>query len=159
MPVRRKISEPFGIYFITFTCARWLPLFSITNSYHVVYNGFDYLKSQGHYIVGYAIMPNHVHAIIGFVNTGKSINTIVGNGKRFMAYELVQLLKQQNHENILMQLEQWVNHTDKSRNKNHEVFEPSFGSQRMYKNVEVYWERKIHIMYHLKSMSLEFRHL
>ncbi|MDE3143221.1 MAG: hypothetical protein KGL19_03640, partial [Bacteroidota bacterium] len=48
------------------------------------------------------------------------------NGKRFMAYELVKLLKQQNHNDILVQLEQWVNDTDKQRNKKHEVFEPSF---------------------------------
>ena len=126
MPVRRRISEPFGIYSITFTCARWLRLFSVINAYYVVYNWFDYLKLQGHYIVGYVIMPDHVHAIIAFVNTGKSINTIVGNGKRFMAYELVSKLEQQNYQNILMQLELWVNKTDKSRNKKHEVFEPSF---------------------------------
>lgn len=126
MPVRHQITEPFGIYSITFTCARWLHLFSITNSHHIVYNWFDYLKTQGHYIAGYVIMPNHVHAIIGFVNSGKSINSIIGNGKRFMAYDLVSILKQQNHHNILAQLEQWVNKTDKSRNKYHEVFEPSF---------------------------------
>lgn len=71
-------------------------------------------------------MPNHIHAVIGFVNMGKSINTIVGNGKRFMAYELVEQLKKQQRNDILLQLEQWVNTTDKLRNKNHEVFEPSF---------------------------------
>ena len=34
-------------------------------------------------------MPNHLHALIAFRNTGQSINTIVGNGKRFMAYEII----------------------------------------------------------------------
>ncbi len=145
MPVRRQISEPFGIYFITFTCARWLHLFSITNTYYIVYNWFDYLKLQGHYIVGYVIMPNHVHTIIGFKNTGKSINTIVGNGKRFMAYELVSQLEQQNHHSILMQLEQWVNNTDKARNKNHEVFEPSFDHKECI-SVE-FIEQKLHYIH------------
>lgn len=126
MPVRRQISEPFGIYFITFTCARWLHLFSITNGYHVVYKWFDHLRQQGHYIIGYTIMPNHVHAVIGFVDTGKTINSIVGNGKRFMAYELVLKLKEQQQHSILEQTEHWVNNTDSSRNKRHEIFEPSF---------------------------------
>jgi hypothetical protein len=35
-------------------------------------------------------MPNHIHALLAFRNTqGQSINTIIGNGKRFIAYELI----------------------------------------------------------------------
>ncbi len=41
-------------------------------------------------------MPNQVHALIGFQNTGKSINKIVGNGKRFIAYEIINRLQTQN---------------------------------------------------------------
>ena len=126
MSVRKQIAEPDGIYFITFTCARWLPLFKITDGYQAVYTWFDHLKLQGHYINGYVIMPNHVHALIAFVNTGKTINSITGNGKRFMAYKLVSLLEEQQNNEVLLQLEQWVNNTDKRRNKKHEVFEPSF---------------------------------
>lgn len=95
MPVRRAIAEQDGVYFITITCARWLPLFKLVDAYDVVYNWFDYLKKKGHYIISYVIMPDHLHAIIAFSNKGKSINTIVGNGKRFMAYELVKRLKEQ----------------------------------------------------------------
>ena len=71
-------------------------------------------------------MPNHVQALIAFGNTGKTINTIIGNGKRFMAYYLVDLLKKQSNTEILNQLALMVNHTDKQNNKIHEVFEPSF---------------------------------
>ena len=73
-----------GIFFITIACHKWIPLIEKTNSYNAVYNWFDHLKSKGDYIVGYSIMPNHIHALIGFQNTGKGINTIIGNGKRFM---------------------------------------------------------------------------
>ena len=51
MSVRREIPEKDGIYFITLTCARWLHLFEITNSYDVVYKWFDHLKSKGHLIL------------------------------------------------------------------------------------------------------------
>ena len=71
-------------------------------------------------------MPNHVHAIIAFKNTGKKINTVVGTGKRFIAYELVEGLKRNGLHDVLESLGHWVNSTDRSRNKKHEVFEPSF---------------------------------
>ena len=54
------------------------------------------------------------------------INTIVGNGKRFIAYELVERLKRAGFHDLLESLSSWVNSTDRSLNKKHEVFEPSF---------------------------------
>lgn len=66
MPVRKTIAEKDGIYFITITCARWLPLFKTINGYDIVYNWFDHLKQNLHYIIGYVIMPGHVHAVIAF---------------------------------------------------------------------------------------------
>ena len=126
MPVRKTIPEKDGAYFITFTCARWLPLFAITDGYTFVYKFFDALTKDGHYIIGYVIMPDHLHAIIAFRNTGKTINSIIGTGKRFLAYELVTALEQIREIEILNQLNSWVNATDRKRYKRHEVFEPSF---------------------------------
>ncbi len=37
MPVKRKITEPDGVYFITITCHQWLPLIEKTNGYDLVY--------------------------------------------------------------------------------------------------------------------------
>ena len=54
------------------------------------------------------------------------INTIVGNGKRFIAYDLVERLKQGSFADVLKSLSGWVNFTDRSRNKKNEEFEPSF---------------------------------
>lgn len=126
MSVRKAISENDGVYFITLTCCRWMHLFELTKSYDVVYKWFDYLKSKGHYICGYVVMPNHLHALIGFSSTSQSINTIIGNGKRFMAYEIVKRLEKQRSSDVLNQLASLINNTDRSRGKLHEVFEPSF---------------------------------
>lgn len=93
MPVKRKITEPDGVYFITFTCHQWKPLTELTGGYDLVCNWFNHLKIKGHYIAGYVIMPNHIHVLIAFSNTGKSINTIIGNGKRFIAYEIINRVK------------------------------------------------------------------
>jgi hypothetical protein len=40
------------IYFITFTCKDWQPLFEPTQSYDAVYKWFNHLKSKGHFISG-----------------------------------------------------------------------------------------------------------
>ena len=95
MPVKQPIPYNYGIFFITVTCHNWLPLIEQTNSYQF-YKWFDHLKGKGHYIVGYIIMPNHLHALIGFQNTGENINTIIGNAKRFVAYDIVGRLEKQN---------------------------------------------------------------
>jgi REP element-mobilizing transposase RayT len=126
MPVRKAIPEKDGVYFITFTCCNWLPLFKICNAYDAVYTWFNHLKQQGHYIIGYVIMPSHVHAIIAFSNTGKSINTIVSNGKRFIAYDLVTRLQKQNSHLVLNELSSSLNNTEIKEGKLHNVFETSF---------------------------------
>ena len=127
MSVRRAITEYDGIYFITFTCWKWLQLFEISNGYDAIYKWFDILKTQGHYITGYVIMPNHFHGLFAFRNTqGVSINSIVGNGKRFIAYEIIKGLKALNEQQVLDHLEKAVNKKDVLKGKLHEVFEPSF---------------------------------
>jgi len=58
-------------------------------------------------------MPNHVHALIIFENSGKNINTIVGNGKCFIAYDLVKQLIVGCFSEVLESLRGWVNSTDR----------------------------------------------
>ena len=132
MSVRQKIPFDSGLFFITFTCSHWLPLFELTSSYDLVYKWFDYLKQQGHYINAYVIMPNHIHAIIGFRKSNKSINEIIGDGKRFISYDIVKRLKEQNHTDILLQLSNHVNKTDAERKKKHKIFETSFDWKLIY---------------------------
>ena len=125
MPVKRQISARHGVYFITFTCYRWKYLLSLTNAYDLIYFWFDHLKNQGHYIIGYVIMPNHIHILIAFRDTGQSINIIVGNGKRFIAYGIIKRLREQENP-LLSALAEAVKNIDKKRNKKHEVWERSF---------------------------------
>jgi len=126
MPVNNTIPFSEGIFSITFTCARWLPLIEMVNGYDIVYKWFDHLKLKGHFISGYVIMPNHVHVLIGFRNVDQSINTIVGNGKRFMAYEIINRLKEQKQLILLRQLSASVEPDRKANRKQHDVWKLSF---------------------------------
>ena len=84
------------------------------------------LKSKNHLLKGYVIMPNHLHVLIDFSASSKSINAIVSNGKRFMAYELVKRLQKNGNDEMLNKLMQAVTASDKDRGKKHQVFERSF---------------------------------
>jgi REP element-mobilizing transposase RayT len=140
MPVKHSIPFNSGKFFITFTCHQWLPLIDKTNGYDIVYNWFSHLKSKGHYINGYVIMPNHVHAVISFINTGQSINTIVGNGKRFMAYEIITRLEKQGETGLLNRLNSNIEAKRKENNKQHNVWELSFDWKEC-RNKEFTWQK------------------
>lgn len=109
-----------------------MQLFEITRSYDLVYKWFDHLGDKGHKVVGYVIMPNHIHALIAINSNDKSLNTIIGNAKRFLAYGIVERLKKNKDDDILLRLSEAVSASDKSKGKLHEVFEPSFDSKICY---------------------------
>jgi len=124
MPVHTKIDKQ-GIYFITFTCFQWMPLIELSNGYDAVYNFFAALAKQQHTVLTYVIMPNHLHLILHY-NGGKNLNTVIGNGKRFMAYELARLLEQKGEVALLQKLQAEVKDKDRSRGKKHEVWIDGF---------------------------------
>jgi REP element-mobilizing transposase RayT len=126
MPVRREIPYKQGIYFITVTCYRWLPLIELSNGYDIVYKWFDYLKTKNHFVAGYVIMPNHLHVLISFDRTEKSINKIIGDGKRFIAYEIVTRLERNGNIELIKELQKAVEDNDKKRGKKHEIWKDSF---------------------------------
>jgi REP element-mobilizing transposase RayT len=146
MPVKRTIPHNSGMFFITFTCYQWLSLIDKVNGYDIIYQWFDHLKSKGHFINAYVIMPNHVHALISFINTTQSINTIIGNGKRFMAYEIINRLEKNNETTLLEQLAGGVEATRKVNKKLHEVWELSFDWKDCRSN-EFVWQ-KLDYMHH-----------
>jgi hypothetical protein len=71
-------------------------------------------------------MPNHVHVMIAFRKSNPSINTIIGNGKRFMAYEIIRRLQENNEQELLNQLQDKVEAARKANAKRHNVWELSF---------------------------------
>ena len=103
-----------------------MTLIDKVDGYNIVYKWFDYLKAQGHFINAFVIMPNHVHAVISFTETEQSINNIIGNGKRFMAYDIIKRLKENNDVELLNLLADAVETKRRANNKKHEVWELSF---------------------------------
>ena len=122
---RTEQTEKNIIYFCTFTCHKWLPLFEITNIYDGIYKWFDYMKKYDNKIVSYVIMPNHFHGMIYISQKSKTINTILGNAKRFLAYEIVSRLEKAGRNDLLQMLKNSVPAPDRKKGKRHQVFELS----------------------------------
>lgn len=113
-----------GIYFITFTCHRWLQLIEKTNSYDQVYNFFNVLNKR-HSLLAFVIMPNHLHFLLYYKDTLQSLNTVIGNGKRFIGYEIVRRLRDEENF-ILNKLAAGVSPGERKNNKQHAIWEQSF---------------------------------
>ena len=120
-------------WFITFTCYQWIPLFELTDSYDLVYNWLNLIVEKYQIqCFGFVIMPNHVHLLLNLPDSVKSLNTVISNGKRFMAYELISRLQQRNQGEILSSLSAGCSEKEKAKAQKHKVFEPSFDAKPVY---------------------------
>ncbi len=130
--VKFKHSGEYSMYYCTFTCYKWLSLFAVTNAYDIVYNWFDILKSDDIDIAGYVIMPNHLHCILYFPVTGYNLNNLIGNAKRFMAYEIVNRLEAAGNTEIINMLQSGLTERDRRKGQLHRVFENSFDAKPVW---------------------------
>jgi REP element-mobilizing transposase RayT len=126
----RTIHTESSLYFITFTCFNWLPLFQLTDSYDTVYKWFCHLKKVKNIkTTAYIIMPNHVHCILFFPSPNFSLNKIVSNAKRFIAYEIIKRLEATNQTEILNELKSALTEKEIAKGQKHKAFEESFDAK------------------------------
>ena len=98
----------------------------------MVYKWFDCLKNHGFGTVAYVTMPNHLHSIHYFPESGFNLNKIIGNAKRFMAYELIKRLKQPYEQDTLNYIASAVTEREKKKGQLHKVFTDSFDAKGIY---------------------------
>ena len=113
-----------GVFFCTFTCFKWLPLIDRVLMYDWIHDWFRRLHAENNRLVGYVIMPNHLHMLL-LVPEGTSINKLLAEGKRFMAYEIRKRLVEGGHQDMLAIMAEGVRRGDASRGQNYRVFETS----------------------------------
>ncbi|GAB5528155.1 MAG: hypothetical protein Roseis2KO_60270 [Roseivirga sp.] len=147
MPTHQIHDEKNTVYFVTFTCYNWLSLIELTYTYHYFDKWFSHLNSKKVSLLGYVIMPNHFHGLF-FVpeSCDQSLNTLVSNGKRFLAYEIIKVLKARNEVTTLTLLEAGVSNAEKSKGSIHKVFRPSFDAKPCFDREMV--ETKLDYIHH-----------
>lgn len=102
MAVRYKYFVPNQIYFITFTILGWNHIFVDDRYCNLIYKWFDYMRDKyDNKIYGYVIMPNHAHFLIGLSEKSPAVSRLIQNAKRFLAYQIISLLKEDNKIDLL----------------------------------------------------------
>jgi REP element-mobilizing transposase RayT len=61
------------------------------------------IHEKGFRFLGYVILPNHVHFIIR-VPEEAQLNSTLSNGKRFMAYAIIERLQKAGRNDLLRRL-------------------------------------------------------
>jgi REP element-mobilizing transposase RayT len=109
-----------------------MPLFEGVNAYDTAYKWFDELKKNNQQPLAFVVMPNHLHVILYFPEPGYNLNKIIGNGKRFMAYEIINRLEEKNMNEELDFLHGAVTKREAKKGQIHKVFEESFDAKGIY---------------------------
>lgn len=131
MSVRTRQRTDGATFYCTFTCWNWLPLIERTNAYDHIYRWMHIAKAKGCQIFGYVIMPNHVHLIVN-MPVGRSINALLANAKRFLAYEIRSRLIDLGEHDLLATLMAAVRPSDAARGQTYRVFMPSSDIRECY---------------------------
>lgn len=84
------------------------------------------MNAKGSKVLGYVIMPNHLHLLLYHSNEEHTLNTLIGNGKRFLAYAIIKSLEQKDDQQLLERLSRAVPPLDKKRGKKHEIWKAGF---------------------------------
>jgi len=120
MPFRTNHKITDNTWFITFTCFNWISLFEITQSYDLVYKGLK-LADEKYKIktLAFVVMPNHVHLLLYLTDDRVNLNTVISNATRFMAYDFVARLKEQNNQAVLDTLSLGCSEKEKAKGQLH----------------------------------------
>jgi REP element-mobilizing transposase RayT len=163
MSTRKLRRKDGAVYFATFTCYQWVPLFHELNAYDIVYHWMDVAYAKGYRFLGYAIMPNHAHFVIR-VPEGGTINTVLANGKRFMAYAIIQRLTAAGRQDLLMRLQQGLRPSDIARGQRHRVFATStdlvelFSGKMIEQKLQYIHANAVSKKWHLADDAVEYPH-
>jgi len=133
MAIRTKHQITENTWFITFTCYSWISLFEVSNSYDLVYKWMTLIDAKYKIkTLAFVIMPNHVHAILYLTDEKIDLNKVMANGKRFMAYSIIERLEEQQNASLLYKLHMACSEKERLKGQKHKVFEVSFDAKGIY---------------------------
>ena len=124
MTVGKRLPQQAGIYFCTFTCWEHLHLIARTNLYDAIYEKFERWVDKGCTVVGYVIMPNHVHLLI-HVPEQHSVNDVLSNCKRWLAKVMIDRLTEAKDQFMLFRLQRDVDTSRFNKGQWFRAWEPS----------------------------------
>jgi putative transposase len=130
MATRNKIFIPNNTCFITFTILGWKAIFTSDKYCNLIYKWFDYIKKNyDNKIYAYVIMPTHIHCLLYISDKSKELSKLIQNAKRFLAYQIVGLLKEDNRTELLNFFQ---SQASIKKGAKHKIFKDSFDSKAVF---------------------------
>lgn len=92
-----KISNQFGIYFITCTTHQWVDVFTRNEYKEILIESLQYCqKEKGLLIYSWVIMSNHIHLIVS--SNKVKLSDIIRDFKKFTATKIINAIDKNNKE-------------------------------------------------------------
>jgi putative transposase len=101
MRSRYKVILEGGIYFITSTVVRWIPVFTAEPYFQIIVDSFKYCQQEKALeLYAYVIVDNHFHAVVQGPNLSKMLQSI----KSYTANKIIEQLQTDNKKWLLDEL-------------------------------------------------------
>ena len=93
-----KISNPDGIYFITFVIVEWVDVFTRKDYAEVIVDSLKYCqREKGLIIHDWCIMSNHIHLICS-AKYRYNLSNILRDFKKFTFSTIIKMIEENNQE-------------------------------------------------------------
>lgn len=97
----RSLFKDEQCFFVTTTCNKWLQLIHLANGYQLIQDSLRFVNNKySALILGYVIMPNHLHFIL-FFDKENMLSEYMRDFKKFTSTKLRQHLESNGNKNIL----------------------------------------------------------
>ena len=98
-------------FFVTTTCNKWKPLILLTKAFNLIENSLAFVNEKYKAaILGYVLMPNHIHLIIYFKQENR-LSDYMRDFKKFTSTKIRQLLEEKGNDEMLST----IKHKDNKR--------------------------------------------
>lgn len=119
-----QITNPYGIYFLTFTVVDWVDVFSAKAYRDVLMESFDFcIRTKGLRVYAYVIMTNHVHCILQS-QSEIPLSDIIRDYKKFTSRKIINMIESEteSREEWLLHRFRW-NASSNQRNSIHQLWQ------------------------------------
>ncbi len=104
-----KITDQYGIHFVTFTVLYWIDAFTRLSYREILIEALEYSqRERGLQVHAFVIMSNHVHLVIS--SKGKPLSAIIRDYKKWTATNILEAIQKEgeSRRKWMMRLFEWA---------------------------------------------------
>jgi REP element-mobilizing transposase RayT len=126
MRSRYTIKDPDGIYFITCTVVKWIPIFTRKPYFDILIDSLQFCRQhKGLKVHAYVILDNHLHLVVA----GDRLMDIIRDFKSYTSKRLIARLEQEQKNWVLNQFQYYKQPT--KTKSDYQVWQEGFHPQQI----------------------------